>query len=235
MITSGHTIAQLPHGYVRLVSHHGDDAAIVGAARTSYAGHTQGKEKDKRLLMRLYKDRHTSPFEQVSITFNIKFPIFLMRQFVRHRTFRLNEFSARYKELPDQFFLPRVWRAQEGATNHQGSITDEKIDQQNCRCLAADIYDQCYKGYKALLSNGVSREQARMVLPVGIYTEIFVNIDLHNLCHFLRLRLDPHAQAEIREVAQAMKDIAQELFPWTMEAFSRYKVATIDTYENAGA
>lgn len=230
-------IEQPPHGYVRLVSHHGSDIAIVGAARTSYAGHSQGQEKDKRLLFRLYKDRHTSPFEQVSITFNIKFPIFLMRQFVRHRTFRLNEFSARYKELPDQFYIPREWRAQEGATNHQGSVS---MDKQDDNYLAGQIqrtrmceqaYEHSYVCYKWLIDSGVSREQARMVLPVGIYTEIFVNIDLHNLCHFLRLRLDPHAQVEIQEVARAMKDIATDLFPWTMEAFSRYKVVTVDANE----
>lgn len=222
---------QPPYGYVKYVNHLGSDLSIVNAARVSYHGESQGEEKDKRLLMRLYKDRHTSPFEQVSITFNIRFPIFLMRQFVRHRTFRLNEFSARYKELPDQFFLPKKWRAQEGVTNHQGSVEDTSIDQAMLTSIAIETYTQCYEGYKTMLMLGASREQARMVLPVGIYTEIFVNIDLHNLCHFLRLRLDPHAQAEIQEVAQAMKSIATDLFPWTMEAFDRYKVATIDTHE----
>lgn len=217
-------IAIPPHGYVRYIDHLGSDSRIVESARVSYSGASKGEEADKKLLFYLYKNRHTSPFEQCSITFNIKFPIFLMRQFVRHRTFRLNEVSARYTELPDQFFLPVEWRAQDDK-NKQGSISDSKITQSICSIRARDAYQFAYRQYTELLEIGVAKEQARMVLPVGIYTEIYVNCDLHNLLHFLRLRLDSHAQSEIQDVAKAMHSIMAELFPWTNEAFQKYKVS----------
>ena len=211
-----------PHGHVRYIRHLGSDRAIVEAARVSYASGSKGEEADKKLLLYLYKNRHTSPFEQCSITFNIKLPIFLMRQFVRHRTFRLNGVSARYTELPDEFFLPSMWRAQD-IKNRQGSVESSLIDQRKCDAFAKIAYDECYHAYQHLLELGASKEQARMVLPVGIYTEIFVNIDLHNLLHFLKLREDGHAQSEMRDVAMAMKQIAKNLFPWTFEAYERFK------------
>lgn len=227
-IEKGHTIEQPPHGYVRYIDHLGDDLTIVRAARVSYKSPSKGEEADKKLLEYLYKNRHTSPFEQCSITFNIKFPIFLMRQFVRHRTFRLNEWSGRYSELADEFFTPKVWRLQD-KINRQGSSGElERTDQMQANVILDGVYSHAYNAYKGLLSLGVAKEQARFVLPVGIYTEIFVNCDLHNLMHFLRLREDGHAQAEIQEVAHAMKAIAMELFPWTFEAFAKYKFKLIE-------
>lgn len=219
----GYTIEQPPHGYVRYIGHLGTDLRIVEAARISYKSPSKGDEADKKLLHYLFKNRHTSPFEQCAITFNIKFPIFLMRQFVRHRTFRLNEWSGRYSEMADEFYMPGQWRAQD-TVNRQGSMPfDSDHKQSYCDKVARVAYDTAYGHYQSLLAAGVAKEQARFVLPVGIYTEIYVNCDLHNLMHFLRLRQDGHAQAEIQDVANAMRQIASELFPWTFEAFDKYK------------
>lgn len=215
-------IDQPPFGFVRYIDHLGADQRIVEAARVSYGSPSKGEEADKKLLHYLFKNRHTSPFEQCSITFNIRFPIFLMRQFVRHRTFRLNEVSARYTELPDQFYRPKEWRAQD-ISNKQGSVSSPEIPKGECDFLMAEAYRTCYENYQALIDRGVAKELARIILPVGIYTEIYVNCDLHNLLHFLRLREDGHAQAEIQDVARAMKTIASELFPWTFEAFAKFK------------
>ncbi len=209
---------QPPYGYVELLDHYGSDARIVSAARISYDSESKGKETDKKLLFYLYKNKHTSPFEQCNVTFRIKFPIFLMRQFVRHRTFRLNEWSGRYSELEDEFYLPERWRAQDNK-NKQGSFVDAHIDQALATHAATGAYEKCYKAYEELLALGVAKEQARFVLPVSIYTKIVVNIDLHNLLHFFRLRLDPHTQKEMQDLAQAMLDLVSPLYPWTFEAF----------------
>lgn len=225
----GFTIEQPPHGYVRYIDHMGTDMRIVEAARISYKSPSKGEESDRKLLNYLFRMRHTSPFEQCSITFNIKFPIFLMRQFVRHRTFRLNEWSGRYSELADEFYLPAHWRVQD-TTNKQGSLAvdlPELFDAENT-ITAQETYETCHKAYKLLLERGVAKEQARFVLPVGIYTEIYVNCDLHNLLHFLRLRQDGHAQSEIQDVANAMRQIAAELFPWTFAAFDKFKFKVVE-------
>lgn len=222
-------IFQPPHGHVRLTGVFGSDQLIVDTARISYGGTSKGEEADKKLLNYLYKNRHTSPFEQCNVTFNIKFPIFLMRQFVRHRTFRLNEWSGRYSELADEFFTPTVWRSQD-KKNKQGSA--EPVGAQLvCNDVAEAAYRQAYDAYLQLLQCGVSKEQARFVLPVGIYTEIRVNCDLHNLLNFFRLRLDSHAQGEMRDVASAMFQLVEPLFPWTFEAFERFQIIVKDTAE----
>lgn len=225
-MNTGFTIEQPPHGYVRYVDHLGTDMRIVEAARISYKSPSKGEDQDKKLLTYLFKNRHTSPFEQCSVTFNIKFPIFLMRQFVRHRTFRLNEWSGRYSELADEFFVPKEWRKQDAA-NKQGS-TPFDADNEALTALCKEAYQVAYDYYQSLLDSGVAKEQARFVLPVGIYTEIYVNCDLHNLLHFLRLREDGHAQAEIQDVAKAMRAIASELFPWTFAAFDKFKFKMVE-------
>lgn len=220
----GYTIEQPPHGYVRYIDHLGTDQRIVEAARVSYGGASKGEEADKKLMEYLFKNRHTSPFEQCNITFNIKMPIFVMRQFVRHRTFRLNEWSGRYSELKDEFYVPEIWRRQNTQGNKQGSVPDvaELWNAYNSRLLVF-AYNKAYETYENLLANGVAKELARIVLPVGIYTEIYVNCDLHNLIHFFNLRTDSHAQKEIQDVAWAMLHIAEKLFPWTIALFDKYK------------
>lgn len=229
----GFQLDQPPHGFVRYVSHHGTDQDIVDAARVSYGSPSKGEVADRKLLHYLYRNRHTSPFEQCSITFNIKMPIFVMRQFVRHRTFKLNEVSARYTKLPEEFFLPLTLRLQNTTGNKQGSTISSDWEWyiregSDCLQLIEGVYREAYRVYELLVGRGVANEQARMVLPVGIYTEIRVNADLHNLMHFFRLRRDPHAQGEMQDVAKAMFVIFAELFPWTASAYNRYKVTIED-------
>lgn len=228
-IESGFKIDLPPHGYVRYIDHLGTDTRIVEAARVSYGSASKGEEADKKLLEYLFKNRHTSPFEQCNITFNIKMPIFVMRQLVRHRTFRLNEYSGRYSEMKDEFYLPEIWREQDHK-NKQGSLpprvmdSHEMMEWQNlCSDTANDALNTAFDAYDSLLKYGVAKELARIVLPVAIYTEIYVNVDLHNLIHFFNLRLDPHAQKEIQHVAWAMLSIAERLFPWTIALFDKYK------------
>lgn len=218
-ITSGHTIPVLDHGFVRYIDHLGSDLRIVEAARISYRSPSKGPDADQKLLRYLWKNKHTSPFEMCKLTLNVKMPIFVMRQWVRHRMQNLNEVSARYTELPAEFYIPERWRAQD-TTNKQGSVVSAAINHtENTRWLRRTC-DECYAIYQQMIKNGVAREMARMILPVNIYTEIYCCWDLKNLLHFIKLREDAHAQAEIQEYAKAIKTILLELFPWTMAAYS---------------
>lgn len=221
----GFTVSVHDHGYVRYIDHMGTDQRIVEAARISYSSPSKGAESDKKLLGYLWRNRHTSPFEIVKITLNIKMPIFIMRQYVRHRMQNLNEVSARYTELPDEFYRPMYWRMQDDK-NKQGSHVPvgDKMEWHKYNNMILDkAYETAYAAYKELINNGVAREMARIVLPVGIYTEIYTSWDLKNLLHFITLREDSHAQAEIQEYSKAIKEILLQLFPWTMEAYEKYK------------
>lgn len=235
-------IKVLDHGYVRYIDHMGSDLRIVEAARISYKSPSKGEEADKKLLEYLWKNKHTSPFEMCKISFNIKLPIFVMRQYVRHRMQNLNEVSARYTELPNEFYIPEIWRAQD-TKNKQGSIikdseifkeypydpafaSDEQMSPLTHKMISEDLIIFCknaYDKYQKYLSEGVSREMARMFLPLNIYTEIYCCWDLKNLLHFIRLREDSHAQYEIQEYAKAMKEMCKEFFPWTVEIYEKYK------------
>lgn len=218
----GHTIPVLDHGYVRYIDHMGTDQRVVEAARISYRSPSKGEEADKKLISYLYKNKHTSPFELLKITLNIKLPIFVMRQYVRHRMQNLNEVSARYTELPEEFYIPEKWRAQD-TKNKQGSVETPELQHEWMTQKVREHSKNSYYLYKSLLGNGLAREMARMVLPVNIYTEIYACWDMKNLLHFITLREDSHAQAEIQEYGKAIKQICQELFPWTMEAYEKYK------------
>ena len=227
----GHTINVLDKGFVRYVDHLGDDRRILEAARISYKAPSKGEEQDKKLIGYLYKNLHTSPFEQVNITYNIRMPIFVMRQFVRHRTFKLNEQSARYTEMADDFYVPTTWRKQD-TKNKQSSIFAEDWDlikngETNHEFFTKLLKNRCeesYETYKKMIEMGVAKEMARMILPVNLYTEIYVNCDINNLMKFLRLRMDHHAQYEIQVYANAMFEIMKELYPWTAEVFKKYKL-----------
>jgi thymidylate synthase (FAD) len=224
---SGHTIKVHDHGFVRYIDHMGTDERIVEAARISYKSPSKGPEADAKLLKYLLANRHTSPFEMVKVTFNIKLPIFIMRQYVRHRMQNLNEVSARYTELQDEFFMPNKWRVQQTTGNKQGSVAAEMPDKWHKEAAghAALAYKFCYTKYESLLKMGVAREMARIVLPVGIYTEIYATWDLNNLIKFFILRDDSHAQSEIQDYATAMKKITGELFPATMALYEEMRTA----------
>lgn len=222
----GKTLKVLDHGYVRYIDHMGSDQRICEAARISYRAPSKGDDQDKKLIFYLWKNRHTSPFEMGKITFNIKMPIFIMRQYVRHRMQNLNEVSARYTELPKEFYVPEEWRVQD-TKNKQGSV-DAKLEKdaewqrrQTNRLL--EVCDLAYTRYEEMLKDGVAREMARMILPINIYTEIYTTWDVSNLLKFIVLRDDKHAQSEIQEYAQAMKIVGKELFPFTFEAYQKYK------------
>jgi thymidylate synthase (FAD) len=222
-MNKGHTIEVLGNGHVKYIDHLGDDMRVVQAARTSYDGEMKGEEADTKLLKYLFINRHTSPFEQCNITFELKMPIFIMRQFVRHRTFRLNEWSGRYMELPEVMFVPPIWRAQD-FVNKQGSYKyDDPKWNEDCTTELLKAYQQAWNSYKNLLLFGVSKEMARICLPLGMFTQIWVNIDLHNLMHMAWLRTDPHAQLEIQELARAICNVANDLFPKTMYLWAEYE------------
>lgn len=236
-------ISVLDKGYVRYVDHYGSDLRIVEAARVSYDSPSKGPIADKNLLFYLYRNRHTSPFEQCAITFNIKLPLFVQAQIVRHRTQKLNQKSARYVEMVEEFYIPSAWRKQskknkqcseEVSENWNPWITIKPTESEkengwdeDWNSTATDeVKDFCSKSYnlyKSLLEAGVAREMARMILPQNLYTEIYTTWDLHNLMHFFTLREHEHAQAETREYAKAMMEITRRYFPWTMEAFDKYK------------
>jgi len=200
----------------------GSDQRIVEFARVSYNSPSKGPEQDQKLLNFLYKNRHTSPFESVQITFDLKMPILVARQYIRHRTQSVNEISARYTELPEEFYIPETWRKQD-VKNKQGSVESLELDH---KALSETLRFNCaqqYELYQELIRKGVAREMARMVLPVNIYTQMYVSWNLKNLLHFINLRDDAHAQAEIQVYGKAIKAICTKLFPWTMEAYAKYK------------
>jgi thymidylate synthase (FAD) len=231
----GWAIPVLDHGFVRLVDWMGTDERVCEAARLSYKSPSKGAEQDKKLISYLWRNKHTSPFEMIKCTLNIKLPIFVMRQYVRHRMQNLNEVSARYTELPNEFYIPTVWRKQDtknkqgsvGKGNWNPSLVWDGGDYHMLEGTATDALEhQCkmaYEVYQAMIKAGVAREMARMVLPVNIYTEIYACWDMKNLLHFITLREDSHAQAEIQEYGRAIRRIVHELFPWTLEAFDKYK------------
>jgi thymidylate synthase (FAD) len=234
----GITINVLDKGFVRYIDHMGSDQRICEAARISYKAPSKGAKQDQKLINYLWKNKHTSPFEMVKLTLNIKMPIFVMRQYVRHRMQNLNEVSARYTELPNEFYIPTEWRKQD-TKNKQGSIIENDWNDKSWymgihsknQDLSAELENHCiasYELYQKMLNDGVAREMARMVLPVNIYTEIYACWDMKNLLHFITLRDDGHAQSEIQEYGKAIKGICKELFPMTMNAYEKYQWKIIE-------
>lgn len=213
----------LDHGFVRLVDYYGDDSRIVSSARVSYSG-TKQLRGDVTLIDYLLRNDHTSPFEQVVFTFHLKMPIFVARQWVRHRTGRMNEISGRYSVMKEEFYIPeRNEFCVQSTDNRQGRgevIGDEEYKIANK--AFEDAYKNAYDSYKKLLDLGVAKEIARSVLPLGLYTEFYWQMDLHNLLHFLALRLDGHAQLEIRHYAEVIYDIVKLICPLTMKAFEKH-------------
>jgi thymidylate synthase (FAD) len=218
-------IKVLDYGFIVLEETMGSDKAIVKAARVSYGAGTKKVSEDRGLLRYLLRHYHTTPFEMCEAKFLVKMPIFVMRQWIRHRTANVNELSGRYSELPEEFFLPDQWRGQ-SKTNKQGG--EEPIEYQYPHMSGMGEYAMAEKvafgEYHERLKAGVSKELARTCLPVSTYTTAYWKCDLHNIMHFLRLRLDKHAQYEIRVYAEAIYKLLQPKFPMAFEAFEDYRV-----------
>lgn len=210
----------LDHGYVLLVDVMGDDNAIADAARVSYDKGTTQVRNNERLIKYLYSHDHSSPFEQVEFKFEVKLPMFVARQMVRHRTASLNEVSARYSVLEDEFYVPKLERLNtQHNRNKQQSSNEIVHNPEEVRNKIIELQQKSYQTYKELLDQGLVRELARNVLPVSIYTKWVWKIDLKNLLHFIRLRESPDAQYEIKVYAEAMLDLIEPYVPITIQAY----------------
>jgi len=217
----------LDHGFVRLVDYMGSDAAIVQAARVSYGEGTKKVSEDRALIRYLMRQGHTSPFEMVEFKFHVKLPIFVARQWIRHRTANVNEYSGRYSVMKPEFYLPEAKDVRfQSTVNKQGRAEEEVPDELKQRFIEflQKTHAASYEEYERLIEAGLARELARIGLPLSLYTEWYWKIDLHNLFHFLRLRLDPHAQLEIRQYANIMADMVKIVCPMAYEAFTDYSL-----------
>jgi|TARA_B100001105_G_scaffold192179_1_gene156244 thymidylate synthase (FAD) len=216
----------LDKGFVRLVDSMGGDDAIVQAARVSYGKGTSKVSQDRGLIRYLMRHRHTTPFEMVEFKFHCKMPIFVARQWVRHRTANINEYSLRYSEARDEFYYPDPKHIQlQSALNKQGragkipkKLTDKVIQ------YFKEISERSFEMYQELNEAGLARELIRAILPVNLYTEWYWKNDLHNLLHFISLRSDSHAQYEIRVFSDAMAESVQKVAPFAWEAYQDYVV-----------
>lgn len=218
-------IKVLDHGEVRLIDHMGSDLSIVRAARVSYdaAWRTgQNEGSDHKLIHSLIARGHTSPFESVSFTFEVKAPIFVFRQWHRHRTWKYNELSARYRELPEVFYVPDPKQVGAQSVKEKQQRVLDGVENQQVSDAVWMACTQAFKAYRDLLRQGCPRELARGVLPVNTYSHMFASVDLHNLFHFLRLRLHPHAQYEIQVYAQALLQLITPIVPVAVAAFKTH-------------
>ncbi|HTS33562.1 MAG TPA: FAD-dependent thymidylate synthase [Thermoplasmata archaeon] len=217
----------LSHGFVALVDYMGNDAAIVQAARVSYGQGTKTLRDDRALVRYLMRHQHTTPFEMVEFKFLVRLPIFVARQFIRHRTASVNEYSARYSVVPDEYEVPAAEEVRRQSTvNRQGRGEALPADVvEKFRGDLERLSKETYTAYTAALKAGVARETARLLLPVAYYTQWYWKANLHNLLHFLLLRLDPHAQEEIRLYAAEMAKIARVVAPIAYEAFEEFQLA----------
>ncbi|MDR2096757.1 MAG: FAD-dependent thymidylate synthase [Treponema sp.] len=222
--------AVLDKGFIRLVDYLGGDERVVEAARVSYGKGTKSYREDAGLIDYLLRNRHTSPFEQVQLTFHVKLPIFVARQWVRHRTARLNEISGRYSVMKDDFYIPAPADiALQSRDNKQGRSA-EPLDAGEAEIIRAAFsasQERAYTGYTSLIDGGIAREIARINLPLSLYTEWYWQIDLHNLFHFLELRLDRHAQKEIRCYAEIILDISKKVAPLCCQSFERHILGAV--------
>ena len=228
----------LDHGFVRVIDYMGDDAAVVQAARVSFGRGTRKVNEDAGLINYLMRHRHTTPFEMCEIKYHVKLPIFVARQWIRHRTANVNEYSARYSILDKEFYIPSAEHLAAQATiNRQGrgKILEGEMAQRVLALLRTEA-ERAYAGYVELLNEdasgelldpqrtGLARELARLNLTLGFYTQWYWKTDLHNLMHFLSLRGDPHAQYEIRAYAEVMLRTLERWVPMTYAAFLEYRM-----------
>lgn len=224
---SNNTLKVLDHGFVKLIDHMGSDQAIVDAARVSYNSSTKKITKDNRSLIRyLMRNQHWTPFEMCEVKLHIKTPIFVARQWLRHRSGSYNEISARYSVLPSDFYVPdQIF--EQSKTNKQCSSEELINDHNNTINSLRKEQEIAYQNYQKRIDNNVAREISRINLPVSIYTEFYVKMNLRNLLHFLKLRLHPHAQKEIRDYASAIFTLINPLFPLAVESWKDFELYTI--------
>src|SRR5579863_5578640 len=240
-------IPVLDHGFLRVVDYMGDDAAVVQAARVSYGKGTKKVSEDRGLIQYLMRHRHTTPFEMCEIKYHVKLPIFVARQWIRHRTANVNEYSARYSILDNEFYIPAPEHlAAQATTNRQGrgDVLEGAAAQRVLDLLREDSA-KAYRDYAFMLNedeggkavdegrSGLARELARMNLSLNFYTQWYWKIDLYNLLHFLSLRADAHAQYEIRIYAEAMLETLERWVPITAEAFRNYRLGGAQLSANA--
>ncbi len=221
----GKEIPCLDKGFVRLIDVMGDDSAIVQAARVSYGSGTKKVHEDRGLIRYLMRHLHTTPFEMVEFKFHVKLPIFVARQWIRHRTANVNEYSGRYSEMKDEFYVPSVEHIRPQSTTNKQGRSDETFspeEAERMRTVMETTQGSLYAEYQELLGTNLAREIARINLPVSNYTEWYWKIDLHNLFHFMRLRIDPHAQYEIRVYGEALASVVKAAVPIAFEAFEDY-------------
>jgi len=223
----------LDHGFIRVVDYMGDDAAIVQAARVSYGQGTKTARDDEGLIRYLMRHWHSTPFEMCELKLHVKLPVFVARQWIRHRTANVNEYSARYSILDREFYTPAPdhLAAQSTANNQGRGETLAPDEAARVLDLLRDDAARSYDHYEAMLSTdgqlGLARELARMTLPMSIYTQWYWKVDLHNLFHFLRLRADAHAQYEIRAYADAICDVVRDWVPHAWDAFEDYRLNAV--------
>ena len=224
----------LDHGLVRVIDYMGDDAAICQAARVSYGKGTKSVQNDEGLIRYLMRHWHSTPFEMCEVKFHVKLPVFVARQWIRHRTANVNEYSGRYSILDREFYIPAPEHlAAQSSQNHQGrGEVLQGAEAQRVLDLLREDAMRSYDSYEAMLSQegqqGLARELARMNLPANIYTQWYWKVDLHNLLHFLRLRADSHAQYEIRAYADIMCDITRDWVPAAFGAFQDYRMNAVN-------
>lgn len=238
----------LDHGFIRVVDYMGDDSAIVQAARVSYGRGTKKANEDRGLIRYLMRHWHTTPFEMCEIKLHVKLPIFVARQWVRHRTANINEYSARYSILDKEFYVPKpeVLAAQSSVNMQgRGEVLSGKEAERVLDLIKTDS-ERSYQHYMEMMNldeytdqkidenrKGLTRELARMNLPVNYYTQWYWKVDLNNLLHFLRLRADSHAQFEIQEYARVILDVVKKWVPHTYEAFLNYRFNSVSLSDEA--
>ena len=223
----------LDHGFIRVIDYMGDDAAIVQAARVSYGAGTKHVQNDEGLIRYLMRHWHSTPFEMCEVKLHVKLPVFVARQWIRHRTANVNEYSARYSVLDRELYIPAPEQlAAQSVVNNQGrgEVLSGEEAARVLDLLKSDA-NRAYDHYEAMLSQdgqqGLARELARMNLPANIYTQWYWKVDLHNLFHFLRLRADPHAQYEIRVYAEAIAACVKDWVPLAYAAFEDYRMGGV--------
>lgn len=211
-------IPLLDHGFIKLVDFMGGDLRVVSSARVTFGSVSKGEDKDKALIKYLLEHAHHTPFEHCYFQFHVKCPIFVARQWMRHRWGSYNEVSARYTEVQDEFYVPQQFRVQD-TKNKQGSLSSSALNNADLNKIYADSVEASYQAYKKLLEAGVAREMARGILPVGQYTQFYWSVNARSLLNFISLRADAHAQYEIRVYADAIAKMFKERMPWSYEAF----------------